>query len=153
MCRLIEIKTPLVVPARAASLDEFESLVFTSFEDRTVRIYEEFNKETSEEYKRERLYTLNFYEVFNNGTNNIKPCQRIKISEDNIVFETTIYPKDNFKTKAEMKKDGAVCVEDKKDITEISNWQQLFGQGEFPFIIIRVFKLGGIEYFTYSITR
>jgi hypothetical protein len=153
MDRMIEIKTPLVVPARAASLDGFESLVFTSFENRTVRLYEDFNKENSEEYKKQYLYTLNFYEIFNNGTNNIKPCQRIKISEDNIVFETTIYPKDIFKTKAEMKKDGAECLEDKKDITAITDWYSLFGQGEFPFIIIRAFKLGGLEYYTYSITR
>lgn len=153
MSRMIEIKTPLVIPARVASLDEFESLVFTSFENRTVGLYEDFNKENSEEYKKQYLYTLNFYEIFNNGTNKIKPCQSIKISEDNIVFETIIYPRDNFKTKAEMKKDGATPISDNKDITSISNWQQLFGQGEFPFIIIRVFKLGSIEYFTYSITR
>ena len=152
MSRMIEIETPLVVQANSVTLDEFEGLVFSTFEERVVKLYEDINKESNTMYKND-LYTLYFYKRFTNGTNNIKPCQRIKISEDNILFETTFYPKDNFKKKAEMEKDGAECLEDKKDITIITDWYSLFGQGEFPFIIIRVFKLGGIEYYTYSITR
>lgn len=38
-------------------------------------------------------------------------------------------------------------------VTQIPEWENLFGKGEFPFIVIRVFRIGNTEYFCYDITR
>lgn len=149
---MIEIKTPIIVQASCMNLFELEDTVLDTFVHRIVALHHDITEENNK-LELDRLYTLGFYKTFTDArTKSVIPCQRIKISEDNIIFEKTIYPKELLKKKIEKNKDGLKDDEMFK-ISSIQDWYSLFGQGEFPFIIIRAFKLGGIEYYTYSITR
>lgn len=149
---MIEIKTPIIAQARCMNLFELEDAVLDTFVHKIVALHHDITEENNK-LELDRLYTLGFYKTFTDArTKNVSPCQRINISEDNIIFEKTIYPKELLKKKIEENKDGLKDDEMFK-ISSIQDWYSLFGQGEFPFIIIRAFKLGGIEYYTYSITR
>lgn len=158
----IIIKTPLVISANEITFERFRDLVYNSFETRVSVLYDYIIK-NKKEYSNNPLYTLSFFQIFNDEKiKNLKPCMKFKINEDNIVFETTIYPREVFEDKEEIRKkeeglktDNSVypVACDCNDITKIKNWQSLFGCGEFPFIVIRVFRLGNMEYYSYSITR
>lgn len=153
--KLITIKTPLVISANEITFEEFRDLVYSSFETRVSVLYDYITK-NKKEYSNNPLYTLSFFQIFNDEKiKNINPCMKFKINEDNIVFETTIYPREIFEDKKGLKTDNSLypVACDCNDITKIKNWQSLFGCGEFPFIIIRVFRLGNTEYYAYSITR
>lgn len=152
MNKMIEIKTPFVVDARCMNLFELEDAVLDTFVHRIVTLHHDITEENNK-LELDRLYTLGFYKTFTDTrTKNVPLCQRIYISENNIIFEKMIYPKELLKKKIEEHKDG-LKVDELYKISSIQDWYSLFGQGEFPFIIIRAFKLGGVEYYTYSITR
>lgn len=154
---MIEINTSKIMRADQITLGEFEDMAINDFDMHVTNLF--YDKK---DYVQSSLYNTSLYKVFV-----MEECKlRFKLNPKNINFEKIIIDtRELLKRYKTVHVDGA-CLRVIKDqnkrqqeksnptcINEIKNWEELFGKGEFPYLIIRAFRLGNTEYFTYSITK
>lgn len=154
---MIEINTPKIMRADQITLGEFEDIAINDFDMCVTNLF--CNKK---DYIQNSLYNTSFYKVFE-----MEKCKLgFKLNPKNINFEKIITDTRELLGKYKTVHIDGTCShtikgqnekqEEKSEpicVNEIKNWEDLFGKGEFPCLIIRVFRLGNTEYFTYSITR
>lgn len=164
--KLMEIRTPLYRDAGTITLPMFVRDAFLDFEARAVTLFNLANSPDGK-YKdiKETLYTVRFHDMFTNAGYWLclskTPTYRFKINPKNINFETTISNlQQEFKEAVlyggvdpDVQMATNPTEQHIKHLEEIPEWEDLFGRGEFPHMVIRVFRLGNTEYFCYSITR
>lgn len=158
MSNIRTIQTPVYVDASQVTLYEFISLAKRNMEERICTLYSIANKTRNEDLK-ETLYTTRFYSSFhqwgrfNNHTMEL-PLYTFHINSKNVNFETTITDLKEWYSGMSITPDDT-CSNPlvTRYIKDIPHWEDLFGRGEFPHMLINVFRLGNTEYFCYSITR
>lgn len=151
---MIKINTPLIIRADQTTLGEFEQQAISNF---ASHVYNLWWDQTEGNNKEENtIYSLGFYKTFYDKT----AKNKFEINPKNINFEmliTDVYDKVqehvcfldalNSKTQGNPPEVKMCLAKDIKD------YKKLFGVGEFPYILIRAFRLGNTEYFCYTITR
>ena len=158
MSNIRTIQTPLYMDARLITLDAFITQAKRDMEERICTLYSIANKTRNEDLK-ETLYTTRFYSSFhqwgrfNNHTTEM-PLYTFHINSKNVNFETTIPDlKEWYSGMSITPEDTCSNPPITRCIKDIPHWEDLFGKGEFPYMVINVFRLGNTEYFCYSITR
>lgn len=144
----LEIKTPLLRQADQYTIGEYEELAIADFAMHVMNLYSNHHKEKNSE-----LYSIGLYKVFEHETSK----KTLYINPKNINYTSTItdvrerLSQQIFPAKVDFceGKTGERLF----SVTQIPEWENLFGKGEFPFIVIRVFRIGNTEYFCYEITR
>lgn len=148
----LEIKTPLLRQADQYTIGEYEELAIANFAMHVMNLYSNHHKEKNSE-----LYSIGLYKVFEYE----KSKKTLYINPKNINYTSTItdvrerLSQQVFPAKMDCEYgnvDGKP-YEVLNSVADIPNWEDLFGKGEFPFIVIRVFRIGNTEYFCYSISR
>lgn len=146
----LEIKTPLLRQADQYTIGEYEQAALADFAMHVMNLYSNHHKEQNSE-----LYSIGLYKVFEYE----KSKKTLYINPKNINYTSTItdvrerlsqqvFPAKVDCCEGENGNKGILC-----SVTQIPEWESLFGKGEFPFIVVRVFRIGNTEYFCYSITR
>lgn len=144
----LEIKTPLLRQADQYTIGEYEQAALTDFAMHVMNLYSELKDKKSE------LYSVGLYKRFE-----YEKCETMYINPKNINYTATITDTKNqlsqlaIAYKADCGLPNHLLKEGYNYFQDIPNWEDLFGKGEFPFIVIRVFRIGNTEYFCYSITR
>ena len=143
----LEIKTPLLRQADQYTIGEYEELAIADFAMHVMNLYSELKDKNSE------LYGVGLYKVFEYE----KSKKTLYINPKNINYTSTItdvrerLSQQVFPAKVDCGE--SITGERLFSVTQIPEWENLFGKGEFPFIVVRVFRIGNTEYFCYSITR
>ena len=151
---MIKINTPLIIRADQTTLGEFEQQAISNF---ASHVYNLWWDQTEGNNKEENtIYSIGFYKTFYDKT----AKNKFEINPKNINFEMLItdllkklQEHDSLLDLAHKGMQGnppEVMIKSNKDI---KNYEKLFGAGEFPFLVIRAFRLGNTEYFCYTITR
>ena len=143
----LEIKTPLLRQADQYTIGEYEELAIADFAMHVMNLYSELKDKNSE------LYGVGLYKVFEYE----KSKKTLYINPKNINYTSTItdvrerLSQQVFPAKVDCGE--GITGERLFSVTQIPEWENLFGKGEFPFIVVRVFRIGNTEYFCYSISR
>lgn len=147
----LEIKTPLLRQADQYTIGQYEQAALADFAMHVMNLYSELKDKNSD------MYSVGFYKTFE-----YEVCQKtLYINPKNINYTSTItdvkkqLSQQVFPAKVDCEY-GSVDgkpYEVLNSVADIPNWEDLFGKGEFPFIVIRVFRIGNTEYFCYSISR
>ena len=144
----LEIKTPLLRQADQYTIGQYEQAALADFAMHVMNLYSELKDKNSV------LYSVGLYKEFE-----YRKCRTMYINPKNInytfpitdtraqVSQLAIPFKVDCGLPNELLKEGYNYLQD------IPNWEDLFGKGEFPHLVIRVFRIGNTEYFCYSITR
>lgn len=144
----LEIKTPLLRQADQYTIGGYEQAALADFAMHVMNLYSEFKNQDSV------LYTVGLYKSFEN-----RNCKTIYINPKNINYTSTITDTRTQLSqlaivyKADCGLQNELLKEGYNYFQDIPNWEDLFGKGEFPQLVIRAFRLGNSEYFCYSITR
>ena len=146
----LEIKTPLLRQADQYTIGEYEELAIADFAMHVMNLYSNHSKEANSE-----LYSIGLYKTFE-----YEKCKKtLYINPKNINYTSSItdvrerLSQQIFPAKVDCCEGETGNREILCSVTQIPEWESLFGKGEFPFIVIRVFRIGNTEYFCYSITR
>lgn len=172
--KLHKIQTPAYWNAGSYTLNQIGPAVKQNFEARIITLYNlsqdkgfiepviEKQKDLYEkgiQYLKKAIYTKNFYTAFYDFgvkfcfNKNVFPMFNFNVSPKNITFTTEISAMelishfDNMSTTPKTSLDHPIILKD------IPNYQDLFGKGDFPNIVLYTFRLGNTEYFAYTITR
>lgn len=146
----LEIKTPLLRQADQYTIGEYEQAALANFAMHVINLYSELKD------KKTVLYSVGLYKQFE-----YEKCETMYINPKNINYTSTItdvkkqLSQQVFPAKLDCEY-GSVegkPYEVLNSVADIPNWEDLFGKGEFPYLVIRVFRIGNTEYFCYSITR
>lgn len=149
----LEIKTPLLCQADQYTIGEYEELAIADFAMHVMNLYSNHYKDKNSE-----LYSIGLYKVFEYE----KSKKTLYINPKNINYTSTITDvRERLSQQFFPAKVDCCEVETRKgktserlfSVTQIPDWESLFGKGEFPIIVIRVFRIGNTEYFCYSISR
>lgn len=137
----------------------------TDFTNNLIFIYNEFKTE-NKHIETERLHNLcsiDNYHYFNNLYVGSKP---ISFNSKNIIFETNCGLWGPFKSRLDRlrlerqhmleKIDMQGCYQSDIDTTELyddDDYNTFFGSGEFPVMVLKVVRIGNIDYSFYTIER
>lgn len=147
----IEIKTPLLRQADQYTIGQYEQAALVDFAMHVMNLYSELKDKKSD------MYSVGFYKTFEYEVYQ----KTLYINPKNINYTSTItdvkkqLSQQVFPAKVDCEY-GSVDgkpYEILNSVADIPNWEELFGKGEFPYLVIRVFRIGNTEYFCYSITR
>ena len=145
----LEIKTPLLRQADQYTILEYEELAIADFAMHVMNLYSELKNENS------NMYSVGFYKTFEDEV-----CKKtLYINPKNINYTATITDTRTqlsqlaIAFKADCGLPNELLKEGYNYFQDIPNWEELFGKGEFPHLVIRVFRIGNTEYFCYSISR
>ena len=169
---LMEIITPMYANASEITFDSFIEMAIADFEYRIMGLYRAaYPKEFSEhpipeddekyaKYIKSTMESIAFYNAFRDANILLRRNYKtftFKINPKSINFETLIT---DLQERLPMRKVVNVnegqsdnTVKEIVCLTDIPNWQTLFGKGEFPCMHIYCFRLGNIEHFCYTISR
>lgn len=151
---MIRIETPLIVRADQITLGEFEKQAVSDFSSHVYNLW--WDQVEGNNKNEGTAYSLGFYKTFYRE----KAKHRFEINPKNINFEMTItdllQKLQEHDSLLDLAHKGMQCNPPEvmiKSTKDIKNYEKLFGAGEFPFLVIRAFRLGNTEYFCYTITR
>lgn len=151
---MIKIDTPLILRADKITLGEFEKQAIGDFSSHVYNLWwAQTNGNNTEE---NTIYSIGFYKTFNRE----KTKYHFELNPKNVNFEmmlTDVYDKvlefDCLLYERNPKTQGQPPELKIRSVKDIKDYKKLFGVGEFPYMIIRAFRLGNTEYFCYTITR
>ena len=146
----LEIKTPLLRQADQYTIGEYEQAALADFAMHVRNLYSNHHKEKNSE-----LYSIGLYKTFE-----YEKCKKtLYINPKNINYTSTIadvreqLSQMAIPYKFDCGTNNPLLKEGYHYLNDIPHLEDLFGKGEFPFIVIRVFRIGNTEYFCYSISR
>ena len=146
----LEIKTSLLRQADQYTIGEYEQAALADFAMHVMILYSNYYKKKNSE-----LYSVGLYKTFE-----YEICKKtFYINPKNINYTSTItnvreqLSQMAIPYKIDCGTNNHLLKEEYCYLQDIPNWENLFGKGEFPFIVIRAFRVGNTEYFCYSITR
>lgn len=147
----LEIKTPLLRQADQYTIGEYEQAAIADFAMHVMNLYSELKDKKSD------MYSVGFYKTFEHKVRQ----KTLYINPKNINYTSAItdvreqLSQQVFPAKIDCKYGNVngKPYEVLNSVADIPNWEDLFGKGQFPYLLIRAFRLGNTEYFCYYITR